>query len=59
MSFADKVRGIRLLPIKHDHYCEDCDHRWTCDAKPCIRHSAWPCDRHAPQVPAKQSENTA
>jgi hypothetical protein len=38
-----RAMRIRLLPVKHDHYCEHGDHRWVCDEDRCIKHSAVPC----------------
>ena len=40
------MMDLRLLPIKHEHYCETCDKRWTCDRKPCLLHHAELCLAH-------------
>jgi hypothetical protein len=36
---------------KHMHYCIEGDHRWTCEANPCLRYGASPCALHTPANP--------
>jgi hypothetical protein len=51
------LRHIVIVPRKHDHYCEDADHRWVCGDDPCIKHGAAPCPQHpvAPSTPRRAS----
>ena len=38
-----KARPVAPRLVRHEHYCEACDRRWTHEGHTCAHHWAWPC----------------